>query len=39
MGFEKKGLEDIGSFLADRQKLPAAALFLPNEKIPEHKPG
>jgi peroxiredoxin len=39
MGFEKKGLEDIGSFLAERQKLPAATLFLPNEKIPEHKPG
>jgi peroxiredoxin len=39
MGFDRKGLEDIGSFLAQRQKLPAAALFLPNEKIPEHKPG
>src|SRR5271154_5677 len=39
MGFEKTGLEDIGSFLAQRQKLSAVALFLPNEKIPEHKPG
>jgi peroxiredoxin len=39
MGFEKKGLEDIGSFLAERQKLPTATLFLPNEKIPEHKHG
>jgi peroxiredoxin len=38
-GFEKKGLEDIGAFLAERQKIGAAALFRPDEKVPAHKPG
>jgi peroxiredoxin len=39
MGFEKKGLEDIADFLAERQKVAPAALFCPDEKIPAHKPG
>jgi peroxiredoxin len=39
MGFEKKGLEDIAHFLAERQKIAPAALFRPDEKVPAHKPG
>ncbi len=39
MGFEKKGLEDIAAFLAERRKIVPAALFRPDEKIPAHKPG
>ena len=38
-GFDKKGLEDIAAFFADRQKIAAAPLFRPNEKVPDHKPG
>jgi peroxiredoxin len=38
-GFEKKGLEDIASSLAERQHIAAAPLFRPDEKIPDHKPG
>ena len=38
-GFDKKGLEDIGAFLGERQKIGAAALFRPDEKVPAHKPG
>jgi peroxiredoxin len=39
VGFEKKGLEDIAAFLAERRKIVPAALFRPDEKIPAHKPG
>jgi peroxiredoxin len=39
IGFEKKGLEDIAAFLAERQKIGAAPLFRPDEKVPAHKPG
>jgi cytochrome c biogenesis protein CcmG, thiol:disulfide interchange protein DsbE len=39
MGFEKKGLEDIAHFLAERQKIVPAALFRPDEKVPAYKPG
>jgi peroxiredoxin len=39
MGFEKKGLEEIAGFLAERQKVVPAALFRPDEKVPAHKPG
>jgi peroxiredoxin len=39
MGFEKKGLEEIAGFLAQRQKVVPAALFRPDEKVPAHKPG
>jgi peroxiredoxin len=38
-GFEKKGLEDIAAFLAERQKIGDAPLFRPDEKVPAHKPG
>jgi peroxiredoxin len=39
MGFDKKGLEDIGASLAQRKHISPAALFRPDEKIPAHKPG
>jgi peroxiredoxin len=39
MGFDKKGLEDIGASLAERKRMAPAALFRPDEKIPAHKPG
>ncbi len=39
MGFDKKDLESIGSELAERRKIPLAALFQPNESVPDHKPG
>jgi peroxiredoxin len=39
MGFDKKGFEDIGALLAERRQTAPAALFRPEEKIPEHKPG
>lgn len=38
-GFEKKGLEEIASYLAERQQSAPAALFRADEKIPDHKPG
>jgi peroxiredoxin Q/BCP len=38
-GFDKKGLEDIAAYLAERQQSAPAALFRPDEKIPAHKPG
>jgi len=38
-GFDKKSLEDIAAFLADRQNSVPAPLFRPDEKIPDHKPG
>jgi peroxiredoxin len=39
MGFDKKDLETIAAELAGRRKLAPAALFLPNESVPAHKPG
>ncbi len=39
MGFDKSDLESIGEALAERQKIPPAALFRPNESVPAHKPG
>jgi peroxiredoxin len=39
LGFDKKGLEEIAASLAQRQHIAAAALFRPDEPIPDHKPG
>jgi peroxiredoxin len=39
MGFEKKDLETIARELAERRKIAPAALFRPDEKVPENKPG
>ena len=39
MGFDKKDLESIAAALAERKKIPPAALFRPEESIPAHKPG
>ncbi|MBZ5526956.1 MAG: TlpA family protein disulfide reductase [Acidobacteriia bacterium] len=39
MGFGKQDLETIAGALAERRKLPATPLFLPNEIIPAYKPG
>ena len=38
-GFDKKGLEEIAAYLAERQQSAPAALFRSDEKIPAHKPG
>jgi len=38
-GFDKKGLEEIAAYLADRQHSVPTALFRPDERIPDHKPG
>ncbi|HVS90253.1 MAG TPA: TlpA disulfide reductase family protein [Candidatus Acidoferrum sp.] len=39
MGFDKKDLETIARELAERRKIAPAALFRPDEKVPENKPG
>ncbi len=39
MGFDKKDLESIAAALAERKKMPPAALFRPEESVPAHKPG
>ncbi|MGC2527492.1 MAG: TlpA disulfide reductase family protein [Candidatus Acidiferrum sp.] len=39
MGFDKKGLESTGAFLAERKKIAPAALFRSDESVPDHKPG
>ncbi len=39
MGFDKKDLESIAAALAERKKIPPAALFRPEESVPAHKPG
>jgi peroxiredoxin len=39
MGFDKKDLQAIAAELAERKKIPPAALFRPNESVPDHKPG
>jgi peroxiredoxin len=38
-GFNRKDLEAIAASLADRQHIAPAALFRPDERIPDHKPG
>ncbi|GAC1667471.1 MAG: redoxin domain-containing protein [Candidatus Acidiferrum sp.] len=38
-GFDKKSLENIAAEMAQRQKLPPAALFRADERVPEYKPG
>ncbi|HEY2822831.1 MAG TPA: TlpA disulfide reductase family protein [Candidatus Acidoferrum sp.] len=37
--FDKKALEEIATDLAERQSIPPAALFRPDERVPDHKPG
>jgi hypothetical protein len=32
-------LESIAATLAERKKIPPAALFRPEESVPAHKPG
>jgi hypothetical protein len=39
VGFGKPEIEQIASELASRQGRPPAAVFLPNEAVPDHKPG
>ena len=39
MGFGKKELETMAGELAVRRKMTPAALFLPKESVPAHKPG
>jgi|ERR1700682_733603 len=39
MGFNKKDLEAIAADLAERRNIPRAALFRPNEAVPDNKPG
>lgn len=38
-GFNKKDLESIAESLAERQKIPPAALFQPEEAVPANRPG
>jgi peroxiredoxin len=38
-GFNKKELEAISAELSERQKIPVAALFRPDESVPDHRPG
>jgi peroxiredoxin len=38
-GFNRKDLEEIAASLAERQHIAPAALFRPDERIPEQKPG
>jgi peroxiredoxin len=39
MGFDKKDLETIAAYLADRKKISLAPLFRPDEVVPSNKPG
>jgi peroxiredoxin len=39
MGFDKNDLEAIAAELAERRKIAPAAVFLPGESVPAHKPG
>jgi peroxiredoxin len=39
MGFNKKDLEAIAVEFTDRGKIPAAALFRPDESVPANRPG
>jgi len=38
-GFDKEGLEGISSSFAEHLSKPAAPVFRPDEKVPDHKPG
>lgn len=38
-GFDKKDLETIARELAERRRIAPAALFRPDEQVPENKPG
>jgi peroxiredoxin Q/BCP len=38
-GFDRKALEEIAASLTDRQHIAPAALFRPDERVPDHKPG
>jgi peroxiredoxin len=39
LGFNKKDLEAIAAELSERQKIPPAALFRPDESVPANRPG
>jgi hypothetical protein len=39
MGFSKADLENIANELAGRRKQMPAALFRPDERVPDYKPG
>ena len=39
MGFDKKDLETIATYLAERKKISLAPLFRPDEVVPANKPG
>jgi len=39
MGFDRKDLEAISASLAERRRIAASPLFLPDEIVPEQKPG
>jgi peroxiredoxin len=39
MGFNKKDLEAIAASLSERQKIPPAILFRPDEAVPSNRPG
>jgi peroxiredoxin len=38
-GFNRKELEAIAASLAEREHITPAALFRPDERVPDHKPG
>jgi peroxiredoxin len=38
-GFDRKVLEEIAASLAGRQQIAPGALFRPDERVPDHKPG
>lgn len=38
-GFDKQGLEGIAASFAEHLGKPAAAVFNPDDKVPDHKPG
>jgi peroxiredoxin len=38
-GFDKAGLEGISAGFADHLSKPAVPVFMPGEKVPDHKPG
>lgn len=39
MGFAKNDLESMAGYLAERKKIPRAALFRADESVPAQKPG
>ncbi len=39
LGFNKKNLEAIGAEISERQKMPPAPLFRPDESVPDNRPG